>query len=79
MIKIKLNQLLTERDITPHNFSKMAEVRYETIWKMVNADKLEQEENGLSVVSIAALDKICNTLKVPIQAIIEHVPAEDQQ
>jgi len=64
MIKIRLNELLNERDKTLYWLSRQAQVRYATLWQM--------SRNEVALVNLKTLDKICTALEVePGQVLVQ--------
>ena len=56
MIKIRLNELLEERDQTLYWLARETGIRYATLWQM--------SRDEISLLNLKSLDKICKILKV---------------
>ncbi len=72
MIRIKLKQLLEEKDKTMYWLSKQTGIRPNTISQWVNNEELSEDKKVKSI-SLEALDKICTALDCRVEDIIEHV------
>jgi putative transcriptional regulator len=56
MIKIRLNELLADREQTLYWLSQETGIRYATLWQM--------SRNEIALLNLKTLDKICKALEV---------------
>ena len=56
MIKIRLNELLVERELSLYWLSQETGIRYATLWQM--------SRNETALLNLKTLDKICKVLEV---------------
>lgn len=56
MIKIRLNELLKEREQTLYGLAQETGIRYATLWQM--------SRDEISLLNLKTLDKICKALDV---------------
>ncbi|WP_199425733.1 helix-turn-helix domain-containing protein [Thermaerobacillus caldiproteolyticus] len=75
MIKIKLKQLLEEKDKTMYWLSKNTGIRPNTISQWYNNEELS-EDKKVKEINVKALDKICKALDCKIEDILEYVKEE---
>ncbi len=56
MIKIRLSELLEEREKTLYWLAQQTKVRYATLWQM--------SRNEIALLNLKTLDRICTALEV---------------
>jgi len=69
-IKIKLQELLEERELSKNKFSHRAEMQRSQINAFCNGD--------ITRLDTAVLARICSTLNCRIEDLLEYVPAEEK-
>lgn len=67
-VHIKLDQLMTEKEITTYKLSSKANIRFQTIQSL--------RKESTSRIDLEVLAKICYMLDCKIQDIIEYLPSK---
>lgn len=66
VVRLKLNELLSDRNLSHRQFASMVGIRHPTISQMSN--------NQSKMISLDNLDKICKTLECNISDILKKEP-----
>ncbi len=67
-VHIKLDQLMTEKEITTYELSNKANIRFQTIQSL--------RKESTTRIDLEVLAKICYMLDCKIQDIIEYLPSK---
>ncbi|KQL58323.1 MULTISPECIES: helix-turn-helix domain-containing protein [Bacillaceae] len=73
MIRIKLKQLLKEREMTMYELSKRTGIRPNTISQWVNDKELSKEGKGVKSITRETLDTLCMELQCEVEDLVEYV------
>ncbi len=68
IVQVKLNQIMTEKDITNYQLSNKANVRFQTIQKL-------REGTNVTRVNLDVVAKLCYVLECKVEDLFEYKEA----